>query len=189
MHPRNSMRTKTLSLEEMIFRLKFGENGSGTKARSRSQRRVGPGTKATNVPTRNNVVYSLFDFCQLVYHFLSCWLASTRAISSPCTPAHMPARLTWDPSCHLTKSKHRCKHLLWVLRFSPMPFLVGFDDLWVHMSQYWNIGPFSHFSCAPRIEAFKMLFQCFDPEPFTYDFRSCFCPKFEKSAKGGFLQR
>ena len=33
------------------------------------------------------------------------------------------------------------------------------------MSQYWRFGPFSNFSYAPRLEVFKMLFLCFEPEP------------------------
>ena len=81
-----------------------------------------------------------------------------------CTRAHMHARLTWDPREDLTHSEHVGEHLLWVLQFSHMPYHMDFGVPRVYMSQYWQLGTLSQFSCAPRVEVLKMVFLCFEPK-------------------------
>ena len=78
----------------------------------------------------------------------------------------MHALLTCNPRKDLTHSKHVCKYLLWVLQFSYMPYYMGLGVSWVYMSQYWHLGHFSNFLCASRVEVSKMVFLCFEPEPF-----------------------
>ena len=72
MAPRNSMRTKTWSLEKTTFALKkYGLNGRGAKARSRSQGPYEPRTKAIRkVESTKDMVYGLFDFSKPIYYFI-----------------------------------------------------------------------------------------------------------------------
>ena len=76
----------------------------------------------------------------------------------------MHALLTWDPRADLTHSKYVCKHVLWVFHCPLMPYYMGLDVSCVYMSQYWHVGHFPHFSCAPRAEVLKMLLLYFRPE-------------------------
>ena len=71
MAPRNSMRTKTWSLERTTFPLTFGQNGRGAQAYSQSQWRSEPRTKAKKkVESRNNIVYSLFELSKHIYYLI-----------------------------------------------------------------------------------------------------------------------
>ena len=80
MAPRNSMRFKTWSFERTTFPLKFGQNGRGAKARSRSQGPYEPRIKAIcKVESRKDIVYGLFDFSKPIYYFVLYYLVGTRA--------------------------------------------------------------------------------------------------------------
>ena len=61
MAQRYSMRAKTWLLERTTFRLKFGQNGRGAKARSQGQKPYDPQTKAIwSVESTKDMLYGLF---------------------------------------------------------------------------------------------------------------------------------
>ena len=71
MAPRNSMRTKTWWFEKTTFPIKFGQNGRGAKARSRSQRQYEPRTKAiSKVESTRDILHSLFEFSKHFWYFI-----------------------------------------------------------------------------------------------------------------------
>ena len=71
MAPCNSMRTKTWSFEKTIFPLRFGPNGRGVKAHSRSQRLYEPQTKTIwREDGMRNIVHTLFHFSQTIYYLI-----------------------------------------------------------------------------------------------------------------------
>ena len=89
---RNSMRTKTWLFERTTFPLKFGQNGRGAKARSRSWQQHEPPEKAIlEVESRKDIVYTSFDFSKHISFFIQYCLLSTRAYSAFCTRTHMHA--------------------------------------------------------------------------------------------------
>ena len=116
-------------------------------------------TKAFAIASGRKSTPNLFR--QYIYLILPC---EHLRLSAFCIRAYMHAWLTWDTGKDLTHGKSGSKHVLWVLQFGHLPYIMGSGVSGVHMLQYWHFGHVSHFSCAPRAEVLKIVFLCFGIE-------------------------